>query len=150
MKKFFPVIILVALLCCACGEGSSKTVDTAALASSLLNDISYEEQLTELDKEDISNYIDLEDGTEAVMYMSSGSTAEEIAVFTAKDKGSAAKQKENVQSFLNDQKDSFSAYIPQEAKRIEDAVLVTDGNYVILCVSGESEKAQVIIDQALK
>lgn len=150
MKKLCPIIILVTLLCSACGGNSSKTVDTAALASSLVNDISYEDQLTELDKEDITSYVDLEEGVEAVMYMSSGSTAEEIAVFTAKDKSSAAKQKENVQSFLDDQKDSFSAYIPQEAKRIEDAVLVTEGNYVILCVSGESEKAQVIIDQALK
>lgn len=150
MKRYVLNIVLAMLLCSACGSDSSKAVDTAALASSLLNDISYDEQLVQLDKEDITNYIDLEDNVEVQMYMSSGSTAEEVAVFTAKDKEGARRQKENVQSFLDDQRDSFSSYIPQEAKRIEDAVLVAEGNYVILCVSGHSEEAQVIIDQALK
>ena len=150
MKKCCVTMILTALLLCGCGGGSSKTLDVDELASSLVNDISYEEELVELDEEDIENYVDLEDGVEAVMYMSGGSTSEEVAVFTAKDKATAAKQKSNVQTFLEDQKDSFADYIPQEAKRMEDAVLVTEGKYVILCVSGHSEEAHKIIDQALE
>ena len=82
--------------------------------------------------------------------MSSGSTAEEVAVFTAPDEATASTMKNNVQEFLNDQKTSFEDYIPEEAQRIDDAVLVVKGNYVILCVSGDSDKAQEIIDNAFK
>lgn len=133
-----------------CGSSSPVSVDTAALTTSLTSDISYDNELSELSEDDITNYVTVEDGVKGVMYMSSGSTAEEVAVFTAPDEATASTMKNNVQEFLNDQKTSFEDYIPEEAQRIDDAVLVVKGNYVILCVSGDSDKAQEIIDNAFK
>ena len=56
------------------------------------------------------------------MPLGSGSTAEEVAVFTAPDEETARTTEENVQSFLDDQSDSFEKYIPEETKRISNAV----------------------------
>lgn len=84
------------------------------------------------------------------MYMGSGSTAEEVAVFTAPDEETARTTEENVQSFLDDQSDSFEKYIPEETKRISNAVLEQKGKYVVLCVSGDSDKAKEIIEKAFK
>lgn len=148
--KLAAICSMASVLLLGCGSSSPVSVDTAALTTSLTSDISYDNELSELSEEDITNYVTVEDGVKGVMYMSSGSTAEEVAVFTAPDEATASTMKNNVQDFLNDQKTSFEDYIPEEAQRIDDAVLVVNGNYVILCVSGDSDKAQEIIDNAFK
>lgn len=148
--KLVAICSMASVLLLGCGSSSPVSVDTAALTTSLTSDISYDNELSELSEEDITNYVTVEDGVKGVMYMSSGSTAEEVAVFTAPDEATASTMKNNVQEFLNDQKTSFEDYIPEEAQRIDDAVLVVNGNYVILCVSGDSDKAQEIIDNAFK
>lgn len=148
--KLVAICSMASVLLLGCGSSSPVSVDTAALTTSLTSDISYDNELSELSEDDITNYVTVEDGVKGVMYMSSGSTAEEVAVFTAPDEATASTMKNNVQEFLNDQKTSFEDYIPEEAQRIDDAVLVVNGNYVILCVSGDSDKAQEIIDNAFK
>ena len=148
--KLAAICSMASVLLLGCGSSSPVSVDTAALTTSLTSDISYDNELSELSEDDITNYVTVEDGVKGVMYMSSGSTAEEVAVFRAPDEATASTMKNNVQEFLNDQKTSFEDYIPEEAQRIDDAVLVVKGNYVILCVSGDSDKAQEIIDNAFK
>ena len=148
--KLVAICSMASVLLLGCGSSSPVSVDTAALTTSLTSYISYDNELSELSEDDITNYVTVEDGVKGVMYMSSGSTTEEVAVFTAPDEATASTMKNNVQEFLNDQKTSFEDYIPEEAQRIDDAVLVVNGNYVILCVSGDSDKAQEIIDNAFK
>lgn len=150
-RKFFVTLATVGMLAgmlAGCGGSKSATVDTSALAKSLTSEITYENDLNEIDADTIENYIAVEEGVEGSMYMSSGSTAEEVAVFTAPDSETAKKMESNVEAFLSDQKASFKDYIPEEAARIDEAVLVQDGNYVVLCVSGDSDNAQKIIDKA--
>ena len=43
---------------------------------------------------------------------------------------------EDVQKYLDDQADSFQDYVPEETKRIGNAVLEQKNQYVVLCVSG--------------
>lgn len=155
MIKKKSLLMVAATICltlgAATGCGSkAKTIDASALAGSLSKDISYDEELKEVNAEDVTNYVSLEDKVEAVMYMSSGSTAEEVAVFTAEDEETAKKMQTNVENFLTDQKNSFKDYIPAEASRIDEAVIEQKGNYVVLCVSGDSDKAKEIINEAFK
>ena len=97
------------------------------------------------------------DGTEEhpiqfrfVMYAGRGSTAEEVGVFTAKDSNQAKETMEDVQKYLDDQADSFQDYVPEETKRIGNAVLEQKNQYVVLCVSGDSDQAKEIIEKAFK
>lgn len=140
---------MTAMVLTGCG-GKEVSIDASALAGSLVNDIAYDSELSQLSSDDIENYIDVLDDVEGIMYMSSGSTAEEVVVFTAPDESAAKTMLSNVQQFLEDQESSFEDYIPEEAKRIEDAVTVQKGNYVVVCVSGDSEQAKQIIDQAFE
>lgn len=151
MRKSGLVATLAAgmLLLAACGS-NSKTIDAAALASSLATDISYDDTLEQISDEDVSMYIEVPEGVKSYVYMGSGSTAEEVAVFEAPDKDTAATVKENVQTYLDDQSDSFQDYIPEESKRIGNAVLEQKDQYVFLCVSGDSDGAKEIIEKAFK
>jgi hypothetical protein len=151
MKKSGLLVILTAgaLILTGCGS-SVKTIDAAALAETLFADIAYEDTLEKMDEDDISMYIDLPENVESIMYMGSGSTAEEVGVFTAPDDETARQTLESVQSYLDDQTDSYENYLPEEAKRVGNAVLEQKGKYVILCVSGESDTAKEIIEEAFK
>lgn len=127
-------------------QEKSSEVDVDALVKSLISDVTYEAELSDCSS-DVENYMTVEEGVTSVMYMTSGSY-EEVAVFTAPDEATAATMKDDVSEFLSEQKSAAEDYEPAAAQRIDNAVLVVKGNYVVLCVSGDSDKAQEIINNA--
>ena len=145
MKKTGLLAVLTAgvLLFAGCG-GEAKTIDAQALAKSLATEIKYDDTLKELTADEISMLVDLPEDVDSVMYAGSGSTAEEVGVFTAKDSNQAKETMED------DQADSFQDYVPEETKRIGNAVLEQKNQYVVLCVSGDSDQAKEIIEKAFK
>ena len=145
--KLFLAGMAAMTLLAGCGTGKSQNVDVEALEKSLLNDIVYEDTLSKLSDEDISNYIDIPEGVTGVLYMGSGATAESVAIFTAPDKATADILEDNIEMYLRDQESAFEDYKPEEAKRIDNAVLEQEGKYVVLCVSGDSSKAEALIDK---
>ncbi len=157
MKKIRVGMLAVAigiLLVTGCQKQESKPEDTGInmeeLADSLKEEIAFHEEMKALDEKEISNYIEVEDGAVGHMYMGSGSSADVIVIFETKDSTMSDAMEQNLELFMKDQKDAFADYMPQEASKIEDAVLVKKGNYVILCVSPESDKAEDIIEKAFK
>lgn len=152
MKKSRLTAVLAALvlLAAGCGNTSAKEIDAKALADSLVSDVTYDEKPELLDTDQASVYFSMEEGVTVSLYMGSGATAEEVAVFEAPDEDTAKKQLAHVQTYLDDQADSFRDYIPEETKRVEDGVLVQKGKYVILCVSADSDKANEMIEEAFK
>ena len=151
MKKTGLLAVMTAgvLLLAGCG-GEAKTIDAQALAKSLATEIKYDDTLKELTADEISMLVDLPEDVDSVMYVGSGSTAEEVGVFTAKDSNQAKETMEDVQKYLDDQADSFQDYVPEETKRIGNAVLEQKNQYVVLCVSGDSDQAKEIIEKAFK
>ena len=90
MKKsgFIATLAAGMILLAGCGS-TQKEIDAAALAKSLVSDITYDDQLEQIDEDDVSVYIDVPKKVNTIMYMGSGSTAEEVAVFTAPDEDTA-------------------------------------------------------------
>lgn len=147
MKKMRFVFAGAAMMALLAGCGSkAQEVDVNALADKLLNEITYEDTLSKLSEADIANYIDMPEGVTGIMYMGSGATAESVAVFTAPDEATADILEDNIEMYLEDQESAFEDYKPEEAKRIDEAVLEKEGTYVVLCVSGDSNTAETIID----
>lgn len=114
MKKTGLLAVLTAgvLLFAGCG-GEAKAIDAQALAKSLATEIKYDDTLKELTADEISMLVDLPEDVDSVMYAGSGSTAEEVGVFTAKDSNQAKETMEDVQKYLDDQADSFQDYVPE-------------------------------------
>lgn len=153
MKRKISVMAMLAavvILAAACGKTADKQIDAKGLAASLAQEVSYKDTLEELTAEQISIYFEVEEGVTATVYMGSGSTAEEVAVFEAKDEETAKRQLASVETYLEEQAESFRDYIPEEVKRIDDAVVKQQGNYVVLCVSDDSAKAEEIIEKAFQ
>ena len=84
--------------------------------------------------------------TKAKVYVSSsGGTAEEIDCFEAKDADSAKAIADTLTARVESQKKVFENYVPEEMTKLNDPVLVTNGNYVYLCLSNDNDKAKEII-----
>jgi len=153
MKRAIMIILAGALLFAAgCAASTPKSVDTGAVAEKLISSIRFADQMSKLDSKTALKLYGLDESTvsKSDIYESTGATAEEVAVFEAKDETSAGKVEEAAQSRIEDQRAGFTDYQPQEMAKLKSPVLVKSGKYVILCVSDDNAGAQKIIDGFLK
>ena len=159
MKKFLAMLLVAvtAVSVAACGgagteqsgdEGNKKEFNAEELAQTLVSDITYTGEMEQIPADEIEWYVDMEEGVTGIMYMVSGVSSEEVAVFTAPDEAAAKAMVENVKELLADQEDQNAAYDAKVSSRIENAVLEQKGTYVILCVSDDSANAKELIKEA--
>lgn len=150
MKRVICAVlaVLLALAAVACG-GGQRDVDIAALASALRQQVAFESELKELADGQLDNYLIIPADTVSAAYMSSGMTAEEIIAAKCASESDARALKENVERFLSDQRDEMQRYLPEEAARLERAILAQKGVYVVLCVTADTSTAENIIKEYL-
>lgn len=158
MKKTKWMILAAAMAVClsftGCGGGDgggqdgAGTIDGAALAEALAGGVAFEDQLTQVDQETALMLYGVapEQVASAVVYVGTGATAEEIAVFEGVDEAAADAIEAQAEARLASQLSDYADYKPDEVPKLENPVLETEGNYVILCVSGDNETAESIID----
>jgi len=141
-------ILIVSLMLTACG-GDNQSVDLEKLAKELLADVTFTDELTEASGKQIVQLYNIENATAQFVYISSGATAEEIALFEFSSSEEADKALELAEQRIADQTTSFTNYVPLEVERLENAIVKKVGSCVIVCVSGESQ-AETIIDDYIK
>lgn len=127
---------------------NEKELDVLNLADRLKNEITYEDELS-ITEEDLLfrlYSINPEDLSTYKAYHGTGATAEEILAAQAVDAEAAGRIKEAVEERIAEQIESFENYVPKEVGKLEQAVVCTEGRYVVLCVSNDSEKAKKIIE----
>ena len=132
----------------AAAAQTNESVDVTAVADKLKNGIEFKDELAELDEAKIEKIIGIsaDSYTKAKVYVSSsGGTAEEIDCFEAKDADSAKAIADTLTARVESQKKVFENYVPEEMTKLGDPVLVTNGNYVYLCLSNDNDKAKEII-----
>jgi hypothetical protein len=146
MKRIKLLLIIAALLIlCACGR--SQTLDPARLAEELIDGVPFGEALTPLEAENALRLyrIDSEDALQVVAYVGTGATVDEFSIWESAG-GSAAKRiQECLQNRIDEQKEGYSDYMPKEVPKLDHAVLIQEGDWVILCISEDADTAKEII-----
>lgn len=146
------VVVLSALALSACsgGGGSSKSIDVKKLADDLNSSVITSDQLTETKSEMLGSIYFFEDGQveESKVYMSANATADEIAVVRCKDEDAAKGAAQLFQTRVKNQKELFSSYNPDEAAKLDQAIVKTSGTCTVLCVCDDYEKAGSILKDA--
>ena len=127
-------------------EASEKEADIEGIAQALKDEIAYKDELSKIDLDTAAMIFSFGDAKidKAVIYESTGATAEEIAVLECASGDDAKKVAKAVELRVSEQKDAFEDYVPEELNKLSAAVIVTRGNTVILSVSDEPEKAKEI------
>ena len=145
-------LLTAGLIFTGCQEKKDVTIDVAALADALKSSVTFQDELAEPNESAIANIyaVDEADVAAKKIYVGSGATAEEIAVFEGKDEAAAGRIKTAVDQRIADQRSAFEDYNPEEQEKLSDPVIVTTGKYVILCVSNDNEAAKKCIDSYTK
>lgn len=154
MKKKLLIIgmTFMTVLCFSGCAGKKSDVNTQELADALKTGITYSDELSPINLDTaqmIYNFGDA-DISEAVFYESTGATAEEIVVLKCSGESDAGKAEDALKARVEEQKESFTDYVPAELEKLNAAVICKSGNCAVLSVSDEPDKARDIINSYLK
>ncbi|MCM1495210.1 MAG: DUF4358 domain-containing protein [Bacteroides sp.] len=151
MKKLMKIIAVLScavVLLTGCGGTEVKAIDTAGLADDLYSGVTWKDQLGEVDLSKALTVYGI--STEAVstgkVYMGTNATAEEIAVLEAASPEQVAAVEAGIKARVEAQLASFQSYNAAEVVKLENPLIQTKGNYVILCVCDDKSEAESIVD----
>lgn len=134
-------LILVLLLFTGC---SSKNINIEQLSNELIDNLNFEDELIKIDDNTIKKIYNIDNFINSYVYISSGATAEEIAIFEFANENEAKENIPNVEERITIQKDSFASYIPKEVKKLDNAIVKQYSKYLIVCIT-DDDSAQNII-----
>ena len=153
MKKniYLIVIIGIVLLGFVLYKGNAKDVkiDINKLAEGMTQNIKFKDELNETDVDTIKMLYNIDNAISQKVYISSGATAEEIAIFEFENKNDLNNALGNANKRIEEQKESFKNYVPEELKKLDNAIITKKGNYLIICIT-DDENAQTIIENYTK
>lgn len=154
MKRTLLCVLALCLfvLLCACGEEPGETKpplpQPEALAAELLAGSAFSDTLEPADGKIGCYLYGLAETDASAMYfcLSSGATAEEIAIFRCADEVSALLVEEAARARLDYQRESFGSYVPEEVPKLESAILRREGSCVLLCVAADYEAVNAVLN----
>ena len=145
-----PVLLMLVLLA-GCSAGKAQNVDAAQAADTLKSSLTFQDELSEATPE-VRNRtygISGEDVVAGKLYLSSGATAEEVAVFQARDEAAAERLLAAMQERVEAQKLAFEDYAPAEMPKLDSAVVERSGNFVALCIAADNAAAQKMVKELI-
>jgi len=150
-RNLFAAFLAVLVFAFAgCGAKENVEIDIDTLASDLVSGIVFDDEMSLIDDGMIPMIYNADVYDDAVLYMGSGATAEEIAVFECENETRAKGALDEAKSHIESQIISYEDYIPAEVQRLEQAVVRQAGRYVIVAVTADADAAEKIIDSHLK
>lgn len=155
MKKILALVLCLVCVCgfAACGakEEAPKEIDVTALATELYEAGIYDDILSEIPTMAASRFYNYAEGdvVACALYQSTAAAAEEVFVAQCASEEAVATVKAGVEQRIQDQIASYENYVPTEVPKLNDALVITEGLYVIFVVSNDAAAAQSIIDSYL-
>lgn len=154
MKKGIWIIILIIVIISGILLFTNKdkdiTIDINKMSEDIMENIEFEDELNKMDKDTVSKLYDINNATSQLVYMSSGATAEEIAIFEFKDKEECKIALEKANKRIEEQKQNFKDYMPKEMKKLENAIIKNKNKYLIVCITNNQEKVEKILNKYIK
>ncbi len=150
MKKPLTGLLATVLVCLnlfACGaETASETIVLDDLAETVLDGGNFTDALAPIDDDTITMLYGIDNALEQVVYIGSGATPEEIALFSFSTTADAEAGFALAQMRIADQKAAFTDYNAWEMPKLEAAFVRQFGTYVAVCVSGDAQAEAVLLE----
>lgn len=126
------------------GENQGDSGDLNAVAEDLLKNAGFADELNQADAAVVEKLYGISNAKEAVVYISSGATAEEIALFSFETEADAEQAQELAEARIQEQKESFESYIPEEVKKLDNAVIRRSGSRLGVCVADGKAAEEIL------
>lgn len=150
IKRKISACLAAVSLVFAAGCSQSVSIDANALAEDLKNNGVYAEDLSPVSAQITEKRYAFDEGevSETVAFAGTRAVVDEIAVFKAESDIDAVVEK--VTEHIDAQTQTYQSYRPDELPKLRDAIVTTAGDYVIVCVSADSAKAEEIINSYMR
>jgi len=139
MKKILlaAALVFAAILLVSCGgdPDAELVLDIDALAAKLAAEVPFEDQLALAEERIISTAYSFKNASDIAVYTGSGAFAEEIIIAEASDTEKAKALEKELSDHLAAKTERFTSYKPSELSKLDSALLIRRGKYVIYCVS---------------
>ena len=146
LTKVLTVILLfsLALTLSSCTNKGSKTPATQDIAQMIINTCTFDE-LIELKNDVLYNQYDKLDKSDikeiSVYVCSSGATVDELCVIRVTSNEDIDAVKAALESRVKDLNEKFVDYVPTEIPKLDQAVIVTNGDYIMMTTTIDGDKA---------
>ena len=155
MKRILALLCaaLLTLSLAACGGSGGKTADPGTLADDMLKALAPQGETMEVTGDVAANYYQIGDEVKDYrIYLSTMYIAEEVAVFRLTDAKKADTVKKLCETRVQDLKDSFDGYLPDEYATVDENATVLASGDIVALVIGTKEgvaAAKEVFDKAL-
>lgn len=156
MKKSIILIVTIAIIVFIIGmkiisinTNKNVNIDMQKLSEELMDAEIFEDNLSSINKDSIIKKYSLnsEKIKNITSYIGTGATAEEILIIELLDKNDVNETIEIIETKIEERKADFQNYLPKEVFKLENYNLESKGNYIILCISNDYNKAKEIISK---
>ncbi len=124
---------------------TGKQADAGEIGKKLAEDLAFEDELTLADEDMAGMLYGIDAAVQSSVYISSGATAEEIAVFEFETEEDCKEAVSLAEQRNEDQKEAFASYVPKEVKRLDGAVVKQHGRFLAVCVCDDGRKAEELL-----
>lgn len=142
-----------ALMLTACdGKSGSDSAEVSVDVNQLCKDLkgTIDSEVSEVSSDVIAStyFFDMDKIEEAAAALNSGSNACEVVVLKCKDASYTSEAEDLLKKRVESQSSLFASYNAPEVAKLDSAILKTKGNYVVFCVTDNTDKANELIKEA--
>ena len=154
MKQTFIRLVLllmsVALVLTAtgCGKEDAVEINAPAVLQSLLEQVTFETELSEVGSNAALYFPGLPEGTDIKLHTGSGYYADEVAMLTLSNASDGSGAMKVVEKHIEELRSQYKNYVPEEVWKIDHAVTHLSGRHLFLCITGDYESASLILKNA--
>ena len=156
-KILIPIIIIILIAIIVSiilfnNNDSSLEIDIEELSKQIVESGVFSDELAKIDNQIVMTDYSFtsEEIKRIVSYQGSGATSEELVVLEVNNKSFLNSVKNKIDTRLNERKEAFESYLPEEVFKIDNNLLEVKGNYLIMCISNDSNKVNEVINNYIK
>ena len=152
MKKhftFMPSFALMMFLSFTLIGCAPKTTEINApgVLQSLLSKVEFETELAPVENNAFLYFPDLPEHTSINFYNGCGYIADQVALFTFSNASECKRAITSIETYVKDLSQQYSSYAPEEAAKIERAIIHQHGPHLFLCITNDYENAANILNK---
>lgn len=127
--------------------GKKEAINLPVMAEEMLNIVGDAEDMTLLPAEKTESIYGISNQLvkNQIVYISSGATAHEIALFECTDEEAAGQVKQALEDRIAYQLDSFRDYVPSEVAKLEKAKVYIKDNFVCMCIAKDVNEVEAFM-----
>lgn len=147
MKRYICILLCLAMLVgvTGCAKTPEAPVDAQALFDTILSRVQFDTPLENAGDNTSLYFTDLPAGATLTLFVGSGYYADEAILVTAETQEDADAAEALLRSHLQQRRDQFANYLPEEVSKIDDAVLWRQENILILCITRDVDTLEQIL-----